>query len=593
MMTPTYYRPPAISINTTHKAPQAEFSAGKASSYLDLNFALISLKMSVSDRIGAPESHPRFHGVLAELTHLILRRCFNSVEQTALSVVTLWLLTYVLTTVYTRCTRISGVPGPFWAAYSRFWLLRAYASGCLWQIYHNTSLTYGPLTRIGPNQVLLSDPEESMRILAPRSKYERGPWYDAFRIEPNRPNIISQRHRSTHLRMRYQMAPGVHTLWFICHPLTNVTQYSGKDIANFENIMNVRVLDLTDHITADWTSTADSTVVFDLGRWIRHLTMDTITHISFGKPLGYVENGQDVMNFTGVVEQLLPVVLRFSLFTELKYVLQVLARIPCFRRKLFPHSTHSTGLGGIKITKDIINSRPPPEPRTKSDMLNSFLCHGISPTEVESEMVIALVAGSDTTSTGLRATILNIISNPPVYRKLQQEIDEAITRGLISSPIQDTEARRLPYLQACIYEGLRCHPPLVMPRERIAPPEGDTVCGYHLPGGTIVGLNVWTSQRTKVYGTDPEVFRPERWIEASDEQRRAMRKVWDLVFGYGTTKCLGENVALMTMNKVLPELFRRFDICTIDPQRPWHSECYGIFFQKGFNVRVSKREAFS
>jgi cytochrome P450 len=94
----------------------------------------------------------------------------------------------------------------------------------------------------------------------------------------------------------------------------------------------------------------------------------------------------------------------------------------------------------------------------------------------------------------------------------------------------------------------------VIPRERVTPPEGDIICGHKLPGGTIVGFNVWTSQRNMVYGSDPAVFRPERWLEASHEQAKAMRKVWELIFGHGTTKCLGENLARMTMNKVLPEV---------------------------------------
>ena len=178
----------------------------------------------------------------------------------------------------------------------------------------------------------------------------------------------------------------------------------------------------------------------------------------------------------------------------------------------------------------------------------------ISPLAHAIYLMIHRVAGSDTTSTGLRATILAIISNPPVYRRLQQEIDSAVAERIISSPVQDSEARRLTYLQACIYEGLRCHPPLVMPRERVTPPEGDIVCGYRVPGGTIVGFNVWTSQRNEVYGEDAEIFRPERWLESSTEEARDMRKVWELIFGHGTTKCLGENVALMMMNKVLPEV---------------------------------------
>jgi cytochrome P450 len=164
------------------------------------------------------------------------------------------------------------------------------------------------------------------------------------------------------------------------------------------------------------------------------------------------------------------------------------------------------------------------------------------------------VAGSDTISPGLRATIRAIISDPPVYRKLRQEIDAAIANQLVSAPIRDSKARRLPYLQACIYEGLRCHPALVTPRERVTPSEGDIICGHKLPGGTLVGFNIWTSQHNTTYGKYPEVFRPERWLETSGEQAETMRKVWELVFGHGTSKCLGENLALMTMNKALLEV---------------------------------------
>lgn len=78
------------------------------------------------------------------------------------------------------------------------------------------------------------------------------------------------------------------------------------------------------------------------------MTMDTITHISFGGPAGYLTSDQDVLGFTAVMEQLLPIVLHFSVFTELNSMLKTLARIPWCRRQLFPHYTHTKGLGKIR-----------------------------------------------------------------------------------------------------------------------------------------------------------------------------------------------------------------------------------------------------
>ena len=39
------------------------------------------------------------------------------------------------------------------------------------------------------------------------------------------------------------------------------------------------------------------------------------------------------------------------------------------------------------------------------------------------------------------------------------------------------------------------------------------------------------------------------------------------------------------------QLFRRFDITVTNPLKPWTSVCYGIFFQKDFNVRITRRES--
>ena len=162
-------------------------------------------------------------------------------------------------------------------------------------------------------------------------------------------------------------------------------------------------------------------------------------------------------------------------------------------------------------------------------------------------------AGSDTTATSTRATLVNIITNPLVYAKLQQEIDNAVPS--MSSPIQIDEAIKLPYLQACIKEGLRILPPVAALRARVTPPEGDYINGHFVPGGVDIGFNLRGMQRHQIFGSDPEVFRPERWLEPGAEDRIGeMEKVHSLIFSHGATKCLGIRVAYLTLNKFFFEV---------------------------------------
>lgn len=150
--------------------------------------------------------------------------------------------------------------------------------------------------------------------------------------------------------------------------------------------------------------------------------------------------------------------------------------------------------------------------------------------------------------------MLNIITNPLVYAKLRWEIDEAISSGSISSPIQVDEAVKLSYLQACIKEGLRVFPPVASLRARVTPPEGDDLNGYFVPGGVVIGFNSRAMQRHQVYGSDPGVFRPERWLEPDTERTAEMEKVHSIIFGHGGTKCLGIRIANLTLNKFFVEV---------------------------------------
>jgi cytochrome P450 len=67
------------------------------------------------------------------------------------------------------------------------------------------------------------------------------------------------------------------------------------------------------------------------------------------------------------------------------------------------------------------------------------------------------------------------------------------------------------------------------------PPEGE----HSIPGGIDISVNTWGMIRHEdVFGRDPEMFRPERWLDIEETKYAEMARVVDLTFGSGMFKCL-------------------------------------------------------
>lgn len=69
-------------------------------------------------------------------------------------------------------------------------------------------------------------------------------------------------------------------------------------------------------------------------------------------------------------------------------------------------------------------------------MLDSFIKHGLTQLEAESESLLQILAGSDLTATAIRMSVLCLLTNPPVYAKLRNEVDNAVQSGTISKIVQ-------------------------------------------------------------------------------------------------------------------------------------------------------------
>jgi len=130
--------------------------------------------------------------------------------------------------------------------------------------------------------------------------------------------------------------------------------------------------------------------------------------------------------------------------------------------------------------------------------------------------------------------------SPAVYAKLTSEIDAAVADGTLSIPVSHADAIKLPYLKACINEGMRIHPSVGLTLPRIVPAGGALISGFHFPAGYQVGINAAVVQYDEdVFGPDADEFNPDRWNEGDAvKMNRTM-----IQFGAGPRTCIGKNVS--------------------------------------------------
>ena len=147
-----------------------------------------------------------------------------------------------------------------------------------------------------------------------------------------------------------------------------------------------------------------------------------------------------------------------------------------------------------------------------------------------------------------------LVTHPNELAKARDEIDKADKANLLSTPIQFEETRQyLPYFVACIKESLRLQPPGTNLYARIAPKEGKVVDGHFIPGGTEITSYAYCVQRDQtLYGEDAEQFCPGRWLQI--EKRSFELEAAQITFGMGTRVCLGKDIAVIEMYKLLPEV---------------------------------------
>ncbi|MEH3138600.1 MAG: cytochrome P450 [Mycobacterium kyogaense] len=165
---------------------------------------------------------------------------------------------------------------------------------------------------------------------------------------------------------------------------------------------------------------------------------------------------------------------------------------------------------------------------------------GMTDKQLRDQLITLLVAGHDTTATGLTWAVERLTRHPRVLEK-------AVAAAEAGADGDE-------YLDAVCKETLRIRP--VVPDVGRVLKEPVEVAGYRLPAGVMVVPSITSVHADPVVYPDADVFDPDRMVGAS-----LSPATW-FPFGGGNRRCLGAGFAMVEMRVVLREILRRVELAT-------------------------------
>ena len=306
-------------------------------------------------------------------------------------------------------------------------------------------------------------------------------------------------------------------------PIANL--YSLSNLVSFENFVDDSIRKFFNQLDQLFIKTPNKPC--DLGFWLPAFVFDTLGEITFSKPYGFVEQAKDVESIMGDIWKHFS---RVSLVGQMPWI-DTFLRINPLLSKLRPKPMSPIVKFAMARMQERKNRGITEEDSVNNqDLLSRFLVAQAKnplapPFAIMTWITGNITAGSDTTATILSAIFYYLLKYPDTLQKLKEEIVSATKTGRISQPPTWQESQTLKYLDAVVLEAQRIHPPVGMHLERVVPSEGANICGKYLPGGSVVGINAWVVHHDKeVFGEDVDEWRPERWIDCTEEQRFKMEK---------------------------------------------------------------------
>ena len=462
---------------------------------------------------------------------------------------------------------LRSIPGPIAARFTRLWFLYRVWRGRFDLDTIALHKKHGSIFRYGPKHYCFSNPEAIQVIYGKGTEFDKSSWYDAWNA-PGFKTLFSEPGVKAHGQLRRKFA----------------ATFTMSSMVSYEMFAEQCV----DLLCKQFERIAREGNTADLSRWLLSYAGDAVSMITYSKRMGFLDAGEDVGGFFNTLHGNALYSTLVGIFAEAHFLIfnitAWLGRVGLASGspRMFI-SQFNSRLIAEKREQRALSEKPDAfhtdeHDAAPKDFLSKFLdfheedSNKFTERDINIGLLGNVVAGSDTTAAALTAIFYCLLKNPTTLARLRDEIFTATEEDNLSSPPKFKEGNALPYLQAVIQEAMRLHPPVGLPLQRVVPAGGYHICGYRFPEGTVVGVSALAIHLdTSIFGEDAATFRPERWLDAEKESLTLMQRYW-MPFRLGSRTCIGKNISLLEITKVVPELVRKFDFELTDGLQYEHAE---------------------
>ncbi|KAK1538835.1 cytochrome P450 [Colletotrichum costaricense] len=455
---------------------------------------------------------------------------------------------------------LARVPGPRLAAISNVWYAYHVRNGRMLTLGKTLHKRYGPVVRVGPNEVWFDSVDAFKHIYRAGTGYEKSDFYLSTALQrpditftpfpnfssPDTLDLLSERNPQRYRLQRRLIGPLYQTAYLKRHEPA-LDAVLARVIATLRSLNGAEV---------------------DLKEWMHIIAVESLSAVVLTWSPNYLRDHTDHSSSTHgylgwrrkSVFGLFPLAVKAELFSKsCGRTFANLWRVTYKTPKNFkPFFTGVYRQVSRRVTSSLAN-----KPVSKNDRKEDFLVdliqlHKDKPEFTEQYLrrmaITNFGAGHETMCSALTSIMSMIGSHPEAQKRISEEVCSAA-----EDPKVYDNAIRLDYTQAAIKEAQRLYPVLGMALPRTVPPEGLTVHGKTFPSGTTVGCNPVSLHRSPlIFGPDAEEYHPDRWLDTERDLKGMER--FNLTWGGGGRMCPGRHLAELIVYKTIPALLEHFDL---------------------------------